>query len=73
VHADLAAVEGPLAVAPHGRIDPEVHLIHEALPSKLVRQAAAAEGEQIAAMLSLQLPDALGEVALDQRRVTFPM
>src|SRR5436309_12957436 len=44
-------------------------LVREALGGELGGELAAAEGDQVPAVLALEAGHALGEVALDQRRV----
>src|ERR1700716_73087 len=69
LHSELAAVERPVTAAPDRGVDPEVDLVGEAPGGELVGQFAAAEGDQVPAVLALEASHALGEVALDQRRV----
>src|SRR2546428_12724574 len=62
-------MESPVAAAPDRGVDPEMDLVGEAVSGKLVGELAAAEGDQVPAVLALEAGRALGEVALDQRRV----
>src|SRR5881397_3348150 len=62
-------MEGPVAAAPDRGVDPEVDLVGESLGGELVGELAAAEGDQVPAVLALEAGHAPGEVALEQRRV----
>jgi hypothetical protein len=46
-------------------VDPEVDLVGESLFGELVGELAAAEGDQVPAVLGLEAGHALGELALD--------
>src|ERR1044071_3492878 len=67
---ELAALEWSDALtANHPRMDPEAELIDEAELAELVRQLAAAIGDDHAVGGLLDLRDGLGELALEQRGV----
>jgi hypothetical protein len=62
-------VERAVAGSPDDRLDPEVHLVDKAPAGQLVGEPAAAEREQVAAVLALQRGHGFGQVPLEQRRV----
>jgi hypothetical protein len=67
LHPDPAAVEGPFAIAPDHGVDSEVELVGQSLGGELVRELAAAERDQVPAVLALEPGHALGQVALAPR------
>ena len=63
------AVEGPRRLAPHDPMNPEMHLVDEAMLDQVESKLAAALGQQIAGVVCLEPAYLLDEVTLDERRV----